>query len=239
MIKSAPARSLHSQVVAQLGRRIVSGEVSPGDVLPREELLAQQMGVSRTALREAMKVLAAKGLVQSRAKVGTRVRPTRYWQHLDADVLAWRCAAMPTEDFVMKLLEMREVIEPAAVAMAARRRSETQLVELEAAYLAMSEAADLEAWAVADLSFHRAILDASNNELITSLFSVIETALGAFFLLSARSAKNFKDALPSHRDVFEAIRRQRPEAARRAMLGLIASSRSSAGKRTRTRTRPS
>jgi DNA-binding FadR family transcriptional regulator len=76
----------------ELGRRIVGGELRPGDVLPREELLAEQMNVSRTALREAMKVLSAKGLVETRTKVGTRVRDPRYWHQLDADVLAWRCA---------------------------------------------------------------------------------------------------------------------------------------------------
>ena len=224
MIKSTSPRNLHGHVMHELGRRIVGGELRPGDVLPREELLAEQMNVSRTALREAMKVLSAKGLVESRTKVGTRVRDPRYWHQLDADVLAWRCALMPTEDFVQKLAEMREIIEPSAAAAAARRGSEEQLKRLEAAYAAMDAAQTLDAWAKADLDFHEALLSATNNELMISLFSVIETALGTFFVLSARTVKNFKYSLPHHRKVLDAVRRRQPEAARRAMQRMIADS---------------
>lgn len=225
MIKPLPVRNLHAHVVDELGRRIISGHLAPGEILPREELLAEQMQVSRTALREAMKVLSAKGLVESRPKVGTRIRDPRCWHQLDADVLAWRCILMPTDSFVQKLAEMREVIEPNAAAMAARHCDEKQMELLDAAYAAMSDAADLDAWAKADLEFHEAVLNATNNELMTSLFAVIESALGTFFVLSARSAKNFKDALPLHRKVLDAIRRHQPEAARRAMLRMVIASR--------------
>ncbi|GAA0255072.1 FadR/GntR family transcriptional regulator [Rhodanobacter caeni] len=224
MIKPSSPRNLHGHVVHELGRRIVGGELRPGDLLPREELLAEQMQVSRTALREAMKVLSAKGLVESRTKVGTRVRDPRHWHQLDADVLAWRCALMPTEDFVQKLAEMREIIEPSAAAAAARRCSGEQLARLETAYAAMDAAQTLEDWARADLDFHEALLSATNNELMISLFSVIETALGTFFVLSARTAKNFKYSLPHHRKVLDAVRRHQPEAARRAMQRMIADS---------------
>jgi DNA-binding FadR family transcriptional regulator len=224
--KSAPIRNLHDHVVQELGQRIVGGELRPGEVLPREELLAGHMEVSRTALREAMKVLSAKGLVESRTKVGTRVRQPRFWHQLDADVLAWRCASMPTDDFVQKLVEMREVIEPAAAAAAARRCSAEQLEHLDAAYAAMADAVDLEAWAEADLQFHQGVLNATGNELMVSLFSVIEAALGTFFVLSARTAKDFKYSLPHHGKVLEAIRRRQPELARRAMQHMIADSRS-------------
>jgi len=226
MVKPIAVRNLHGQVIQELGRLIVSGELAPGESLPREELLAENMNVSRTALREAMKVLSAKGLIESRQKTGTRVRETIHWNQLDADVLAWRCASMPTEDFVDKLVEMREIIEPAAAASAARRRSATQLARIEAAYIAMDAAADLDAWAEADLEFHEAVLHATNNELLISLFSVIETALGTYFVLSARNAENFKYSLPHHQKVFEAIRRNQPEAARQAMLRMVDDSRS-------------
>jgi DNA-binding FadR family transcriptional regulator len=226
-----PLRNLHGHVVHELGQRIVGGELLPGDILPREETLADGMDVSRTALREAMKVLSAKGLVESRPKVGTRVRDPKFWHQLDADVLAWRCSLMPTEDFVRKLVEMREVIEPAAAATAATRCDAGQLERLDAAYAAMDAAQTLDAWAEADLAFHEAVLNATNNELMTSLFSVIETALGTFFVLSARTAKNFKYSLPHHRKVLEAIRRRQPEAARRAMLQMIADSRTNMEKR--------
>ncbi|HEY0198769.1 MAG TPA: GntR family transcriptional regulator, partial [Rhodanobacter sp.] len=85
-VGATPTRNLHGHVVHELGQRIVGGELRPGELLPREETLAEQMEVSRTALREAMKVLSAKGLVESRPKVGTRVRDPRFWHQLDADV---------------------------------------------------------------------------------------------------------------------------------------------------------
>lgn len=232
MMKPIAVRNLHGQVLQELGRRIVGGELRPGDVLPREELLAESMEVSRTALREAMKVLSAKGLVEARPKVGTRVRDKRFWHQLDADVLAWRCATMPTDDFVDKLAQMREIIEPAAAAAAAQKRTEAQLEKLDAAYGAMAAAGNLEDWATADLALHEAILEATNNELLVSLFSVIETALGTFFVLSARTAGDFKYSLPNHKKVVDAIRRQQPEAARRTMKRMVADSRANmAGQR--------
>jgi DNA-binding FadR family transcriptional regulator len=225
MMKPIAVRNLHGHVVQELGQQIVGGTLPPGEVLPREELLAEQMDVSRSALREAMKVLAAKGLVEARPKVGTRVREKRFWNQLDADVLAWRRASLPADDFTEKLVEMREIIEPAAAASAARRRSDAQLAQLQSAYEAMDAAPNLDKWADADLKFHETLLNATNNELISSLFSVIETALGAYFVLSARTADDFKYSLPHHAKVLAAIRRQQPEAARRHMKRMVADSR--------------
>lgn len=225
MVKAIAVRNLHGQVVQELGRHIVSGALKPGDLLPREETLAQRMVISRTALRESLKVLVSKGLIETRQKTGTRVRDPRHWNQLDADVLAWRCASMPTDDFVEKLVEMREIIEPAAAAAAAKRRDATQLARIKAAYGAMDAAQDLDAWAQADLDFHESVLGAANNELLTSLFSVIETALGAYFLLSARTAVDFKYSLPQHLAVYDAIRLRRADVARAAMHGLIEDSR--------------
>ncbi|UPG85826.1 FadR family transcriptional regulator [Luteibacter aegosomatis] len=226
MVKLAAVRNLHHQVIQELGRLIVSGELAIGQNLPREEILAERMRVSRTALREAMKVLSAKGLIESRQKTGTRVREEMYWNQLDADVLAWRCESMPTDAFVEKLVEMRELIEPAAAAAAARRRTDEQLGVIESAYEAMAAAETLDAWAVADLAFHEAVLRATNNELMSSLFSVIESALGTYFVLSARNSANFKNALPQHYKVYESIRRRHPEVARQAMNRMVSDSRS-------------
>lgn len=220
-MRVANARNLHGHVTQELGVRIVSGVLRPGEVLPREEVLAEHMAVSRTALREAMRVLSSKGLVEARPKVGTRVREERFWQQLDADVLAWRCASMPAVDFVHKLGQMREIFEPAAAAFAARRRDAAQLARIETAYRAMEAARSSDEWAQADLQFHEAVLIATNNELMISLFSVVETALGSFFVLSARKSGDFKYSLPYHRQVFEAIRRRQPEVARGAMQKMI------------------
>lgn len=237
-MKQIAVRNLYDQVIQAIGRMIVSGEIKPGELLPREEVLAQRMAVSRTALREGLKVLGSKGLIETRQKTGTRVREPRHWNQLDGDILAWRCASMPTEDFVEKLVEMREIIEPAAAAAAARRRSPEQLAKIKAAYEAMAAAMDQDAWAKADLDFHESVLDATNNELMASLFSVIDAALGAYFLLSAQTAADFKYSLPRHFDVYDAIRLKRPESAREAMLGMIEDSRANI-KKGRGRTRKS
>nr|WP_295383073.1 FadR/GntR family transcriptional regulator [Pseudoxanthomonas sp.] len=234
-MKQIAVRNLYDQVIQAIGRMIVSGEIKPGELLPREEVLAQRMAVSRTALREGLKVLGSKGLIETRQKTGTRVREPRHWNQLDPDILAWRCASMPTEDFVEKLVEMREIIEPAAAAAASRRRSPEQLAKIKAAYEAMAAATDQDAWAEADLAFHECVLDATNNELMGSLFSVIDAALGAYFLLSAQTAADFKYSLPRHFDVYDAIRLKRPDAAREAMLGMIEDSRANIKGRRRAR----
>ena len=219
------ARNLHGHVVQVLGQRIVSGAIKQGEVLPPEATMAEEMEVSRTSLREAMKVLSAKGLVEARPKVGTRVRDARFWSQLDADVLAWRCASMPTADFVQKLSEMREIIEPAAAASAASHRTVTQLKRMQTAFDAMEASHDPESWTTADIDFHEAILAATGNELLISLFSVIETALSSYFTMSALTAVNFKYSLPQHRAVFLAIREKDAEAAQKAMLKVISDTR--------------
>ncbi|MFK2902012.1 FadR family transcriptional regulator [Dyella jejuensis] len=219
------ARNLHGHVVQMLGQRIISGELKQGEVLPPEATMADDMEVSRTSLREAMKVLSAKGLIEARPKVGTRVRDARFWNQLDADVLAWRCSSMPTADFVQKLSEMREIIEPAAAASAARHRTASQLKRMQVAFEGMEAAPDPEAWTSADLDFHEAILAATGNELLISLFSVIETALSSYFTLSARTTANFKYSLPQHRAVLVAIRDKHPDTAHKAMLKVIADTR--------------
>lgn len=224
MRKPNAVRTLYGHVMHELGQRIVSGRVRPGEVLPREETLATSLQVSRTALREALKVLSAKGLIESRAGVGARVLQERYWNQLDADVLAWRCASMPTDDFIDKLVEMREIVEPAAAAAAARHRTDAQLAAIEAGFALMDASTTLDEWAKADLAFHEAVLQATGNELLISLFSVIETALGMFFVLSARNASNFKYSLPHHQKVLEAIARKQPEVARKAMQAMIGDS---------------
>ncbi|MFC5583161.1 FadR/GntR family transcriptional regulator [Rhodanobacter terrae] len=224
MRKPIAVRNPYGHVMHELGQRIISGKLRPGEVLPREEALAENLLASRAALREALKVLSAKGLIESRAGVGARVLEERFWNQLDADVLGWRCASMPTDDFIDKLVEMREIIEPAAAASAARRRTADQMAEIEAAYRAMDAAQTLDAWAEADLQFHDAVLQATDNELLSSLFSVVESALGTFFVLSARTVSNFKYSLPHHQNVLEAIRRKQPEVAREAMLAMIADS---------------
>lgn len=217
--------SLHGQVVQQLGRRIGSGIYPPGCLLPNEEELGAELGVSRTALREAIKVLAAKGLVASRPRVGTRVRARTLWNHLDPDVLAWRCARGPDAELLQQLTEMREIIEPAAAQLAARHRNERQLDDIERSLADMGAARRIGQWVEADVRFHRAILGATGNALLMPLAALISTALESLLHASAKSAADFRVAWPDHARVAQAIRAQDTQLASQAMALLLADTR--------------
>ena len=131
-----PRGGLHGQIVHSIGRRILRGEIQPGEVLPLDSALP----ASRTVQREAIKVLAAKGLVESRPKTGTRVRPRQSWNLLDPDVLAWQREGAPPAAFLRKLTEVRGVVEPAAAELAGERASGRELAAIEEAYRDMAAA---------------------------------------------------------------------------------------------------
>ena len=214
-------RSLHGQVAHDIGRRILGGLVKPGELLPSETELSQRLGVSRTALREAIKVLAGKGLIESRPKTGTRVRPRENWNFLDPDVLTWACDGNAPEHYVDELYELRRVIEPAAAAFAAERASVADIARMESAFAAMSAAEDGNAFAAPDMNFHLSILRATGNELLRSLGSVVEIALAITIRLSIASPKGFRHSLPLHGAVLKAVRRRDAAGAREAMLLMI------------------
>ena len=139
---SSGRSSLHASVVEQIGRRIVQGEFLPGEALPNADDSSEMLDVSRTVLREAIKVLAGKGLVESRPKTGTRVRPRAEWNFLDPDVLAWRYSGPIVPDDVTALFELRRAIEPMSANLAALRATPAQLQQLDAALAEMEVVAD-------------------------------------------------------------------------------------------------
>jgi len=205
-----------------MGQQIVRGTLRPGDPLPIETQLSAQFGVSRPAVREAIKILAGKGLVQSRPKTGTRVRPRQDWNFLDADVLTWRLAVAPSAEIVRELFELRRVIEPAAAALAAARAPAPHLRRLRAAYEDMVTACDRESgYLEADMRFHRTILEAVNNEMLRSLATVVDTALSLSLRLSIDNLRGQRYSLPLHKTVLDAIANRSGVRARRAMLRLI------------------
>jgi DNA-binding FadR family transcriptional regulator len=219
-------RKLHGQVVNELGRRVVSGAYAAGAVLPNEEQLCQELQVSRTALREAVKVLAAKGLLEARPRIGTRVRPRDQWNLLDPDILAWRCATGADAEFLRHLTELREIIEPAAASLAANSRTPAQLAAIAAALQDMRRAPAIAQWIEADLAFHTAILRATNNPLLMPLAAIIGSALESLLGVTARSAGDFKRALPDHQKVFEAIESGDAQSALHRMAGMLSDTRS-------------
>jgi DNA-binding FadR family transcriptional regulator len=216
--RTYPRRGLHGQVVHDLGLGIVSGEIAPGEKLPIDE----ETAASRTVLREAVKVLAAKGLVQSRPKTGTRVRERRYWNLMDPDVLLWRLEADTGDAFLLDVFEVRERIEPAAAALAATRASPAAVEELAAAFAEMEDSfGDVDRYVAADLRFHEVILEACGNELLEQIGSTLRAVFRVSFARTAQAPGSSERALPLHGDVLEAIRAGDADAAELAMLDLI------------------
>ena len=216
-------RNLFSHVVEELGSRIVRGDLKPGTTLPNEADLGQELGASRSVVREAVKSLAGKGLLEPRARIGTRVLESRHWNLLDMDVLAWRYASMPRAQFFRELFEIRRMIEPAAAALAAERANDADIAEMELAYAAMETADQTSDGAIdADLRFHRAVLAGSHNELLTQMGSVIGVGLLVSFRIASDS---YGVSLLQHRYVLDAIRSRQSDAAMQAMQQLLASTR--------------
>jgi DNA-binding FadR family transcriptional regulator len=175
--------------------------------------LIERFGVSRTVLREAMRTLTSKGLIESRPKVGTRVRTRSAWNLLDVDVLEWYSRVASPLQFALKLQEMREMIEPYAAALAAANHDEAALAPLAAAHRAMVEARNVDEWVRADLRFHLSVLAACS--------TLIERTLEAQLRLNAKRADVFNAALAEHTAVFDAIVARDRDSARRAMAGLL------------------
>ena len=219
---------IRQRIMDALANRIVSGRYAPGKKLPVEAVLIDELHVSRTALREAMRTLAAKGMVVSRKKAGTVVRPLREWNLLDADVLHWIGNADLGDDYLREICEARLIFEPKAARLAATRASRAEVEHIALAYTAMTEAANagsdnLSGWIEADVAFHEAILRGASNLVLIQLTSVMGAALRSALRSSAKARSDFTEALRSHRAVLEAIQKREPDRAEAVMLSLIAS----------------
>lgn len=213
---------IHGMTARDIGVAILSGVYPPGTAFLGEIEQAEQLGISRTAYREAIRILAAKGLVESRPKAGTRVNPRGMWNLLDPDVLAWTFEGEPEEDFIRDLFELRGVIEPAAVAFAARRREthhldamRVALDEMRAHGLATPEGQ------AADQRFHRAILDATGNSALSALATSVGAAVSWTTKFKQRNRALPRDPVPDHERVYDAIRKSDAGAARNAMNDLL------------------
>lgn len=214
------ARGVHGQTVEVIARRILTGQLAEGTTLDMAALQTE-FDVSLTALREALKVLAAKGLVDARPKRGTFVRPRSDWSLLDGDVLRWQFAQQAQPGLFGDLHELRGIVEPGAASLAAVRATDADLAALDAALADMAAAgSDAGAAVTADLAFHRALLTATHNELLVRMEIVIETGLAERDRM-VHGTPGSDDPVPNHRAVVEAIRRHDPEAAAQAMRDLL------------------
>ena len=213
-----PGRGLHGEVVAALGLRIIRNDYPPGSTIDIDSL-EPEFGVSKTVIREALRVLGAKGLVDSRPKRGTFVRSRDAWSLLDSDVMRWRREAQRDDDRLLAdLSELRDAIEPAAARLAAMRRTDEDISKLEAAFESFAAAGqDITQLVAADLEFHLLLLTATHNELYARLDVVIAHALEARNRIQHHPEAGWMDPVPDHHAVLDAVRAGDPDAAESAM----------------------
>jgi len=215
--------NLHNQIAKKIGSLITQGTIEPGAVLPNEDSLSAKFGVSRTALREAVKVLASKGLIEVRRKIGTRVKPRSEWNLLDPDVLSWVFSGNEIAPVLRDLMEVRKTIEPAAARMAANHATDGDVERIAAAFTEMEVAInDLPSSVEPDLKFHLTILSATHNMFMKPFGALIQTALRTSFSLTSSNSVAYERTLALHRAVLDAIRLRDGEGAAGAMNTVLA-----------------
>ena len=216
-------RGLHGQTVETIGRRILSGEIAEGETIDVPALEAE-LDVSLTVVREALRVLGAKGLVDARQKRGTFVRPRESWHLLDADIIRWQFAGRADPAFLENLAEVRAIVEPSAARLAALRHTPDDLATLRSALKDMKVAEDAAEAVEADLRFHKALLTATHNELLERMEVVMATGLAERDRLVhglEHGDERTDDHLPSHAAVLDAVAAADPDAAEAAMRKLL------------------
>ena len=219
-------KNVHGNTVDHLGQAIVSGRYAPGAAIPPEPMLCEELGVSRTVVREAVKSLIAKGLVSSGPKVGTRVLPPEQWNWFDPDVILWQSQAGITPEFLRDLQDLRRILEPAAVRMAAERATPEDIAEIEAAYAGMRQAVEQGGdYVTYDLRFHQGLLHASGNHMIVQMSKALAPLLRISFELSTSRKDGPRNSLPLHRAVLDAVIARQPARAEKAVIKLIVGAR--------------
>ncbi len=215
-------KNVHGNTVDHLGAAIVAGRYAAGSGIPPEPLLGEELGVSRTVVREAVKSLVAKGLVSTGPKVGTRVLSEDQWNWFDPDVIGWQAQAGLTREFLRDLQELRRVMEPAAVRMAAERATPADVAEIATAFAGMKKAVEQGGDYVApDLRFHRGLLRASHNRMIVQMSKALSPLLRTSFEISTTRKDGAKLSLPLHRAVLDAVAAHDGAAAETAIRVLI------------------
>lgn len=215
--------TLHRQVLDKMGEQICAGVFAAGEILPTEPVLAERLQVSRITIRETVKSLSAKGMLEVRRKLGTLVLPRSHWQLFDPDVIAWRARAGAFDSALIRdLMELRRIIEPAAARLAAQRASSDDHRAIRRAFDAMARAiAGDGEYVPADLAFHAAILIAGRNQFVQQMQNALSAILRASFEMSAELAGGPARSLPMHEALCVAIEEGNGDAAHAAALMLI------------------
>ncbi|WP_018998385.1 FadR/GntR family transcriptional regulator [Hirschia maritima] len=198
--------SLPVQVAREIGRRIVAGTLRVDSIIDDENSLAERYKVSRIVIREAVKILVGKGMLDVRRGIGTRVLPRSRWALLDDDVLAWHLSAPPRQEFLAQLMEIRLSIEPKTARWAAERATPDDIAAIKKACDDMeAEQASTEGFIIADAHFHKAVLKAARNEFLSGLEGVIYSALLISVRITNKNPVENGASIPFHRDVYQAI----------------------------------
>lgn len=211
------------RLTRSFGKQIAQGDFEPGSALPSEAELCERFEVSRNVMREVIKVLSTKKLIDAQPHRGLFVMPTEQWNYLDADVLEWALEKGTNPELISSLIEVRSLIEPTISRWAAERATAVDLVAIEASYNDMvANPANVLAFQEADIRFHKAILLATHNVVIQQLSGAVSALQRAIFDYTFISeAKHMKLTMKEHSDLFDAIRRKNPEAAERACHDMV------------------
>jgi len=218
---SRSTRSLHVQVARSIARKILSGELSQDEIIPSEMVLCQQFNVSRTALREAVKLLTSKGLLESKPKVGTRVTSSDNWNFLDPQLLEWVTGLGNNEDVYKEFLALRRAIEPAAAALAAINATAEQRIMLSATFQEMDDLTknfDAARWVEVDMQFHRLVFLSSGNSFYLPFANILATMFKSFI---GHSSEKGGTCLKQHREIYTAIMAGDAEKAKQANIDLL------------------
>jgi DNA-binding FadR family transcriptional regulator len=217
-----PSIRIPAKIARDLGIKIVSGRIAVGAILDGEVAASGRRQVSRSAYREAVRILVAKGLVESRPKIGTRVSTLDKWNLLDPDVLSWMFAREPEPHLLANLFELRKLVEPEVARLAALRRSPEQLAQLSAAVDTMErQTLHTSQGRLADQTFHATMIAASGNAFLASMSSTVTAAVAWSTIFKSRTQRLRRDAVPDHRKVLDAVAAGDPAGAHSAMTQLL------------------
>jgi len=215
-------RNVHGNTVDYLGSAIVAGRFGAGGAMPPEPMLCEELGVSRTVVRESVKSLVAKGLIQTGPKVGTRVCPSSQWNWFDPDVIAWQAKAGLTPEFIRDLQDLRMIVEPAAIRLAAQRATAFDIAEVEQAFAGMVDAVEQGGDYVRyDLLFHQGLIRASHNRMLEKMDQALGALMRTSFEISTIKKDGPRQSLPMHRAVLDAVIAHDPDRAEHAIMVLI------------------
>ncbi|MFM7026455.1 MAG: FadR/GntR family transcriptional regulator [Limnohabitans sp.] len=215
-------KNVHGNTLDWLGEAILTGHYPVGSSLPPEPMLCEELGVSRTVVREAIKSLVAKGLVVTGPKLGTRVLAQDQWNWFDPSVIAWQSRNGLSVEFLKDLQELRRVVEPAAVRMAAERADAQDLERITEAFAGMKKAVEQGGdYITHDLRFHQGLLAASHNRMLIQMSKALGALLRTSFEISTSIKDGPRSSLPLHKAVMDAVVAHDPARAEKAIQKLI------------------